>query len=314
MKFITIVLAGVLALVAQSATAQTQTTTSRLFLFNPDPSDIKNSIDALEEAIKTRTNRPSKRTGLVPSTLPDKLGEPTNKSMKFGPMTVNVLECGDAYGQISSASNTQGGMLGSSGENFFGCMYVAKTGIRLSVILEQSTQSSNGLFGAVLGGIRDGIRGDDQKFGKQSFDKMVAAAREKAPGILVELMELPGGIISRPDGEQVTQHLRKATSVMEAPAVVAAGGELTKANPATASTVNPMVEARRQLSSMGLTYFSVEHFHEAITRKDTLAVQLFLQGGAVKATATNAKGQTALELAKGGGDAEIMAMLAPLAN
>lgn len=302
MKNGSVIVAAVLSVFCLNATAQNQTTTSRIYLFNPDPKDVKNSIEALEASIKTRALRPAKKIGLVPSSLPLKPGEPVNKSFQVGPMAVNFLTCGDSYGEISTESSTSGGMMGSSGERFFGCMHLSQSGIRMSVILEQSTSSSSGLLGSLMTSIRDGIRGDDQNFGKQSFDKIVETVRQKVPGVLVELIELPGGDISRPDGDQVAQLMAKATPKADTPIAVTEGA-------ANKQNIAQSLEARKQLLSMGLTYFSLEHFHEAILRKDTLAVQLYLQAGAVKPAATNAKGQTALELAKVSGDSEILAMV-----
>lgn len=302
----TAISACLLALTALAVQAQTQTTTSRLYLFNPDSNDIKNSVDGLVDAIKSR-GRPAKRLGLIPTTLPDKLGEPVASTVRFGPMTLRTTECGDAYGEISIGSSTDGGMLGSSGEKFFGCIYLAKNGIRLSLILEQSTSSSGSLMGSLLTGIRDGIRGDDQKFGRETFDKMTAQVREKVPGILVELVEITGDI-SRPDGDKVAKLLARSNA--PAPEALVAA-PVAEAAPAIKPIANgaQIVEARKQLTNMGLQYFSIDQFHEAIVRKDEMAVQLFVQAGAVKASAASAKGQTGLQLAKASGDAEILAML-----
>jgi CheY-like chemotaxis protein len=50
------------------------------------------------------------------------------------------------------------------------------------------------------------------------------------------------------------------------------------------SRMTPL-EARSQLTLMGLQYFSQEQFSAAITRGDTLAVDLFIIGGGVEITA-----------------------------
>ncbi len=175
----TAIAACMLMFTALTAQAQTQTTTSRLYLFNPDSNDIKNSVDGLEAAIKSRGGRAAKHMGLVPTTLPDKLEEPVTKPVNLGPFTMRLTQCGNAYGEVTVGSETDGGMLGSSGERFFGCVYVAKGGIRIALILEQSTRSSGSLMGSLLTGIRDSIRGDDQKFGRETFEKMTGLVREK---------------------------------------------------------------------------------------------------------------------------------------
>jgi hypothetical protein len=281
--------------------------------------------------------RPTKRVGLVPSDLPEKIGEPVNKAIQFGPMTMNMTQCGDAYGQFSTGSTNSAGMMGGSGENFFGCVYLSKDGIRMAVVLEQFTQSSSGLFGAMIAGVRDAIRGDDQAFGKEVFDKMIAAVRTKVPGVMVELVELPGGKISRPDGEKVAQLLKRTTikhgvdalAGMDKSQPVAPNASTTAEivtaplAPAATATIAPVkntsniaqtIEARKQLTAMGLSYFSLDQFHEAISRKDALAVRLFVDANAVKARAPNSKGQTGAELAKQSGDDEIIALVSAVGN
>ena len=253
-----ITLASIIALLLLApcfASASTEVTTSRLYLFNPDPADIKNSVDGLEAAIKTRGDlRPSKRTGFVPPELPDKLGEPESRPINMGPMTVNMLGCGNAYGQISSASSNNGG-LGSTSEQFIGCVHLSKHGIRISIVLESRISSSNGLMGSLLGGIRDSIRGNDQKFGQKTFDAMISKVREKVPGVLVELIEVPGGDVSRPDAEKIKAALAaQETKLPEA---------TTKWNEATSATVNaaavPVQSSPAQTaqsSSLGAQYTS----------------------------------------------------------
>jgi hypothetical protein len=58
---------------------------------------------------------------------------------------------------------------------------------------------------------------------------------------------------------------------------------VTVENPPKAATAEiTALEARRQLTSMGLQYFSQEQFSAAIKRKDKLAVRLFVIGGGIK--------------------------------
>jgi hypothetical protein len=215
--------------------AATEVTTSRLYLINPDPADIQNSLDGLEAAIKTRGDlRPSKKTSFVPAELPDKLGEPELRPINVGPMTVNLLGCGNSYGQIDTASSNNGG-LGTTSEHFIGCVHLSKRGIRISIVLESRMSTSDGLMGSLLGGIRDTIRGDDKKFGKKSFDAMISKVREKVPGVLVELIEVPGGEVLRPDTEKIKAAL--STQETKLPEVVAT----KNVGEQTASPVNSAV-------------------------------------------------------------------------
>jgi hypothetical protein len=196
-------LASSLFIVPAIAAAQSETSVSRLYLINPDSTDIKGSIDALEAAIRTRDYRPSKQIGLMPSELPDRLGEPESRPFNFGPVSVNMLGCGNsAYAQIGTANGTDGGLIGNTSERIFGCLYLSKRGIRMSVIIEQKSSSSGSLMGSLMAGIKSVITGNDAEYSKKIFDAMLKEVKGKMPAVLVELEEFPGDV-TRPDDEKV---------------------------------------------------------------------------------------------------------------
>ncbi len=114
------------------------------------------------------------------------------------------------------------------------------------------------------------------------------------------------GDVSRPDGDKVAKLMARANAPVPEP--IAAAPAPASATPPIANAAQ-MVEARRQLTAMGLQYFSIDQFHEAIGRKDEMAVQLFLQAGAVKASVASTKGQTGLQVAQASGDAQMLALL-----
>lgn len=68
------------------------------------------------------------------------------------------------------------------------------------------------------------------------------------------------------------------------------------------------VEARKELTAMGLQYFSQEQFVAAIRRGDSLAVDLFITGGGVDLNLATA-GVTPLKTAESSGQQEIVALL-----
>lgn len=196
-------LASSLLLVPVISVAQSETSVSRLYLINPNSSDIKGSLDALETAIKTRDYRPSKQINLLPSELPDRLGEPASQTMSFGPVSMSFVGCGNsAYAQIGTANSSDGGLIGNSSERIFGCMYLSKRGIRLSMIIEQKTASNGSLMGSLMAGIKNVTRGDDAEYSKKIFDAMLKEVKAKIPDVLVELEESPG-VATRPDEEKV---------------------------------------------------------------------------------------------------------------
>jgi hypothetical protein len=70
----------------------------------------------------------------------------------------------------------------------------------------------------------------------------------------------------------------------------------------------PAMEARKELTAMGLQYFSQEQFVAAVSRGDSIAVDLFITGDGVDLTA-GAPGATPLAIAERNGKQDIVALL-----
>jgi hypothetical protein len=68
------------------------------------------------------------------------------------------------------------------------------------------------------------------------------------------------------------------------------------------------LQARKDLTAMGLKYHDPNEFLEAVRRDDQLAVELFVQGRGVNLGAKDGQGKTALEIARAKGN-EPMAQL-----
>lgn len=91
----------------------------------------------------------------------------------------------------------------------------------------------------------------------------------------------------------------------------AARQQLSAQKPATQGQAGkslPAADARKELTAMGLQYFSQEQFVAAIRRGDALAVDLFIAGAGVDLNAEG-PGGTPLAIAEGSGRQEIAATL-----
>ena len=73
------------------------------------------------------------------------------------------------------------------------------------------------------------------------------------------------------------------------------------------------IQARKDLTAIGLSYHDRGQFLDAVRRGDAIAVRLFLVGRGVDPNAKDALGNTALDLARRGGNPEIVALLAAVA-
>ena len=321
----------VLVLASSLVQAQTtQITSYRIYLFHPNPQDTKASIEALEAAIGSR-GRVSKDIGLLPTKLADTPGEPVYKNVSFGPATFRNLVCDDAYAQVRLASDTSAQLLGSSGERFFGCAYPSKAGTRLTLVIERYV-SGNSIGGALVGFIRNSIQGDDMEWGKKITGEMISAVQSRIPDVLIEMVELPGGDRTRPDGPQVDALIAaaatgpainpppaSASAPSPSAAILTAATVVPDPTPASTASSGPssaaapsianVLEARKQLTAIGLTYHSVDAFHDAIRRKDLLAVELFVTASAVSSKAAGGDGSNAIDLATRTADTALLELV-----
>lgn len=77
---------------------------------------------------------------------------------------------------------------------------------------------------------------------------------------------------------------------------------------APAATVSSQLEARKELTAMGLQYFDQKQFIAAIQRGDKLAFELFVAGGGIDISA-ELDGKTPLQVARENGRTQIFALL-----
>lgn len=73
------------------------------------------------------------------------------------------------------------------------------------------------------------------------------------------------------------------------------------------------IQARKDLTAIGFSYHDRHQFLDAVKRRDAIAVRLFLIGRGVDPNAKDAFGNSALDLARRGGDPEIIALLSAAA-
>jgi hypothetical protein len=70
------------------------------------------------------------------------------------------------------------------------------------------------------------------------------------------------------------------------------------------------IQARKDLTAIGLVYHDRNQFLDAVKRNDVLAAQLFIAGRGVDPNAKDLLGHSALDIAKRSGNAEMIELLA----
>jgi hypothetical protein len=79
--------------------------------------------------------------------------------------------------------------------------------------------------------------------------------------------------------------------------------------PRAVPSADRALQARKDLSAMGLRYFDERDFLDAAKRNDALAVELFVAGRGVNLGATTWDGRTALDIARANGNLQLAELL-----
>jgi len=70
------------------------------------------------------------------------------------------------------------------------------------------------------------------------------------------------------------------------------------------------LQARKDLTAMGLRYYDAKDYLDAVKRDDALAVELFVAGRGVNLASRDADGRSAAEIARANGNAQLAELLA----
>lgn len=237
----------------------------------------------------------------MPSAPPARPGAPRLKNVSRAAPSPEYV-CEDSYAEISKRPPPVQNAFAFIMEGHQACLYSFEKGVKAYVIY-YSIKKTESLTSGLFNGITRAIRGSDEERAAGQLQENIDAIRAKLPGLLVERLEIPGRPPETPDLQAV------AALIPPAPAVVASAP--AAAAPAAGTPLQAKLEARKNLTAMGMTYHSQQQFVEAIRRKDDVAVQLFLDGGGVRADAADSEGKTPLDIAQASGGADIVALLQP---
>jgi hypothetical protein len=76
-----------------------------------------------------------------------------------------------------------------------------------------------------------------------------------------------------------------------------------------AASAGDALQARKDLTAMGLRYYDAKEFLEAVKRDDALAVELFIAGRGVNLASRDEQGRSALEIARQRGNTQLVELL-----
>jgi len=114
------------------------------------------------------------------------------------------------------------------------------------------------------------------------------------------------GLLDEATADMPTEYRSRVASIGQD---VASMARKQIGKPVTASPERAL-QARKDLTAMGLKYHEPKDFLAAVERDDALAVELFIEGRGVSLGAKDAKGRTALEIARAKGNEPMAQLLA----
>jgi hypothetical protein len=294
------------------------------------------SVDALENAISSAFKKHYDGIKAVQQMAPYPLpvGAPRMTFQQVGSAAgpISVPDCPGASAVITSSDRS----MAKYGEVSVlqGCVFAYRDGYRVNVyalFVQKSGGTDTNVLGAMLGRVVTNAMGigDSGKFIGETIDDIEARLVAIAPQVtLVESQPVragkaigadpapaqqtaPAGAPATSQGvaaqaipaELVAVQARIAAMLkqqqQQQPQQQPAGATQSAAPPASGdSAAAQALQARKDLSAMGLSYFSQEQFVEAARRGDKLACELFLRAASVKADRPDKAGVTPLQAAK----------------
>jgi hypothetical protein len=137
--------------------------------------------------------------------------------------------------------------------------------------------------------------GRDPKAMQKAMDEILSGRNADANALALEIF-----------GEVPAQEREKMLSIGRSMAVMSQRQAAAEARmPGDAAAI----QARKDLTAIGLGYHDKNQFLDAVKRNDLLAAQLFIAGRGVDPNAKDLLGHSALDIAKRGGNAEMITLL-----
>ena len=132
----------------------------------------------------------------------------------------------------------------------------------------------------------------------QAFDDVLA-------GRSAEANQAIAGLLEEATADMPPQYRERVAAIGKDVATVARKQAAT----APAASAGDALQARKDLTAMGLRYYDAKDFLEAVKRDDALAVQLFIAGRGVNLESRDEQGRTALDIARQRGNTQLAELL-----
>jgi len=243
----------------------------------------------------------------LPATLPVVPGQPRPVEVVYGGTPTVMYQCSQGYAEIVKRPPGVNNTFMKAFELTQACVYPFEKGVKVYVMFT-SVKHTESLTSGLFNGITQAIRGKDADYIGGQLKETTDAIRKNLPSVLVARIEVPGAEVQEPDHDAVAALIPATAPVQPVPVRVVAA-----APAAAVGSPDAKIEARKNLTAMGLSYFAQDQFIGAIRRKDEVAVKLFLDGGGVDVSARDKTGKTPVDIAKEVGAADLAQLISSYA-
>lgn len=272
------------------------------------------AVEAVHDGYSQFLMPAKKSVRFLPNPMPTHPEAPIQKMGSLGPVSIPDIDCPTAYAEFTSSTTAARNALGRSGEIYRGCLYAFEKGFKLYGLVISYKASSTGLGLSLVNGLTKMVQGSDAENSERMTSRQIERLRESAPDMLVARIEVPGLPVSEPNLAEINEKIPEALKSSPSGAVtptqsspMAFSGALIPVNMAMTppsapaavapSPKNEMIEARKDLTAMGLTYHDQAQFVQTILRHDSLAADLFIKSGGVDLAAVDELGRTPVDVA-----------------
>lgn len=221
----------------------------------------------------------------LPSSIPARPDEPRPVQQYFRGAPVVSYQCGSGYAEITKMPPPVSNAFAFIAEVMQACVYPFQKGVKV-YLLHTRVKRMESLTSGLFGGITKAIQGSDDEWMAKQINNNIAEIKKNIPSLLIEKIEIPGAVVQEPDKAAVAALIPAKTEV-QAPQITVVSqpaAQIAVAATAPQSSMQAKIEARKNLAAMGLQYHSKEQFIASIRRKDDVAVQLYLDAGAIDLT------------------------------
>lgn len=295
-----------------AAAVSVKTTMANAEVVIPEVAPMQ-AIEAVQDALSGWIGSAPMSLKPIPSPLPARPDKPGIIKGTVGYTPVEILDCPTATAEIRREPPPTRTQMSYNGDLFQACVYPFEKGAKVYLRAVNIDAADSSLTHGLFSGIAKTIRGTPGEWLTRRLNDFIEAMKKKLPVVLVERIEAPGLPVQTPNRDAVTALLPPeppATTPVAPPSQVLAVQAASVAQaPGQTDKTAIMLDARKNLTAMGLAYHDQAQFLAAVRRKDALAVKLFLDGGGIDPAAKSTDGKSALELAREVGAAEIVALL-----